>query len=106
MREKQSLKLILTTPWLPDTVAAQKFADNARTLWNTEANWHSAMLYDAIYAVTNSLKQTQNSNELQSILGEPDANNKVTIKPARLAYIAKSSHDSQEYQFFSLDTKP
>ena len=98
-------QLILPTPWLPDTVAARKFAKDARSLWNTEANWRSAMLYDAIYAVADSLKQTQNPSELQSILSK-NINNKATAKSTRLAYIAKPSEDSQRYQFLPLDKKP
>ena len=95
-------QLVLATPWLPDTVAAQKFADNARTLWNVEVNWRSAMSYDAIRTVADSLKEQRIG--LKSVMSDRNFN-LATAKPARLAHIVKQGSDSNSYHFLPLDVE-
>lgn len=104
--------LVLSVPWLPDTIPNSNFAKVSRELWGGDINWRTAMAYDATRAIIQGLKQSDSRAELKSALTQPNfeidgATGKLRFQQGdrlgkgQLAYIARPKN-SKEYQFLPL----
>ena len=114
--QKAVANMVLSTPWLPDTIPNSDFSEATMEFWGGKVNWRTAMAYDATQAIIQGLKQSDTRSELQAILTNPDFSvNGATgrfrfeqgdrVGKVQLAYIAKLDPDSDRYQFLQLDLK-
>ena len=63
--------MVIPSPWLSSTVD-NDFPQVAMQYWGGQVNWRTAMAYDAVEAIAQGLKQSNNRQELQLALTQPD----------------------------------
>lgn len=63
--------LVLPAPWHQATFANHPFSQRATRLWGGQVNWRSAMAYDAVWAIVNSLKPKPTRTGLSDALHRP-----------------------------------
>ena len=106
--------MVLSPPWLPETIANNDFTQTSNELWGGKVNWRTAMAYDATKAIAQGLESSDTRAELQSGLTKSDfwidgATGKFRFQQgdrlgkAQLASIVESEQNIDKYEFVKLD---
>ena len=105
--------MVIPSPWLSEENSYSNFPKTAMQYWGGQVNWRTAMTYDAILALSQGLKQSNNRSELQLALTQADftvhgATGKFQFERGdrlgriQLARIQKSD-SGDKYQFSRLE---
>ena len=106
-------RMVLPSPWLPNTNSPDNFEQTAQKYWGGTVNWRTATSYDATSALIKGLQQAKTRSQLQTVLTRPNffvegATGKITFEKGdliglvELAEIVQSNDNSSQYRFAPL----
>ena len=106
-------RMVLPSPWLPNTNSPDNFEQTAQKYWGGTVNWRTATSYDATSALIKGLQQAKTRSQLQAVLTRPNffvegATGKITFEKGdliglvELAEIVQSNDNSSQYRFAPL----